>query len=293
MPDTPKGTPVVLLIVLSLIWGTSFILIKQGLLVFTPEELAALRVSAASLFLLPAAMFRIRQLKSRHFGKLLFVGLLGTFIPAFLFAIAQTRMDSSLAGILNTLTPIFTMLVGVILYQQRFRRMAVLGIVLGFGGTFMLMLSRSEGRVEGINVYALLILIACILYGSNLNFIKYKIADLSPLTITSVSLMLLGPLALTYLFGFTDFTQKFQTHEGAWKAFGFIVLLGMMSTAIATFLFNRLVKMSTPLYASSVTYFMPVVAVMWGVLDGERLYMGHYIGMVAIIAGVYLANRKK
>jgi drug/metabolite transporter (DMT)-like permease len=293
MPDTPKGTPVVLLIVLSLIWGTSFILIKQGLLVFNPEELAAIRVSAASLFLFPAAITKLRQLKSRHFGKLLVVGLMGTFIPAFLFSIAQTRMDSSLAGILNTLTPIFTMLVGVLLYQQRFRRMAVLGIVLGFGGTFMLMLARSEGRVEGINLYALLILIACVLYGSNLNFIKYKIADLSPLTITSVSLMLLGPLALTYLFGFTEFTQKFQTHAGAWKAFGYIILLGVMSTAIATFLFNRLVKISTPLYASSVTYFMPVVAVMWGVLDGERLYTGHYIGMIAIIAGVYLANRKK
>lgn len=280
------------MIVLSLIWGTSFILIKQGLKVFDPEELGALRVSAAALFMLPAALYRLKNLRVKHFGKLLLSGMMGIFIPAFLFAVAQTRMDSSVAGILNTLTPIFTMIIGAILFHQRFRAIAVFGIVLGFGGTFMLMLSRVGGKVEGINLYALLIVAACILYGVNLNFIKFKIADLSSLTITSVALLVIGPLALTYLFGFTGFTEKFSSHPGAWQAFGYIVLLGIMSTATATFLFNRLVKISTPLFASSVTYVMPIVAVMWGVLDGERLYAGHYIGMALIIGGVYLANRK-
>ncbi len=293
MSDNVKGTAVFLLIVLSLIWGTSFILIKQGLKVFAPDEVGALRVSAAALFLLPAALFKLRELKATHLPKLFLSGMMGIFIPAFLFAIAQTRMASSIAGILNTLTPIFTMIIGAMLFQQRFRVLAVVGIILGFAGTFMLMLSRSGGKVEGINLYALLIVVACILYGSNLNFIKFKIADVGSLAITSVSLLLIGPLAMLYLFFFTDFTVKFSTHEGAWPAFGYIVLLGMMSTAIATFLFNRLVKISTPLFASSVTYVMPIVAVMWGVLDGERLYLGHYIGMAAILGGVYLANRKK
>ncbi|MFN3839171.1 MAG: DMT family transporter [Cyclobacteriaceae bacterium] len=292
MGDSTRGTALFLLIVLSLIWGTSFILIKQGLKVFDPEEVGALRVSAAALFLLPAALNRLKNLRLKHFSKLLLSGMMGIFIPAFLFAVAQTRMDSSVAGILNTLTPIFTMIIGAMFFQQRFRPLAVFGIVLGFAGTFMLMLSRVGGRVEGINLYALLIVGACILYGSNLNFIKFKIADLSPMTITSVALLMLGPLSLGYLFGFTGFTEKFATHTGAWTAFGYTVLLGIMSTATATFLFNRLVKISTPLFASSVTYVMPIVAVMWGVLDGERLYPGHYIGMAAIIGGVYLANRK-
>ena len=292
MSDTHRGTAFLLLIVCTLIWGTSFILIKQGLKVFSPDELGALRVTAASLFLLPPALLKIGQLKTQHLGKLLLVGLMGIFIPAFLFAFAQTRMDSSIAGILNTLTPIFTMVIGAILFQQKFRGIAIVGIVHGFAGTFMLMLSRSGGKVEGINYYALLIVLACILYGTNLNFIKFKIAELDSLVITSVSLLLIGPMAAVYLLGFTDFLEKFSTHEGAWKAFGYIVLLGMMSTAIATFLFNRLVKISTPLFASSVTYLMPIVAVMWGVLDGERLYAGHYIGMAAVVGGVYLANRK-
>lgn len=292
MPDSAKGTALFLLIVLSLIWGTSFILIKQGLKVFDPEEVGAIRVSAAALFLLPAALYRLKNLRIKHFGKLFLSGMMGIFIPAFLFAVAQTHMDSSVAGILNTLTPIFTMIIGALLFQQKFRAIAIFGTVLGFAGTFMLMLSRVGGKVEGINLYALLIVVACILYGSNLNFIKFKIADLSPMTITSVALLMLGPLSLIYLFGFTGFTGKFSMHEGAWMAFGYTVLLGIMSTATATFLFNRLVKISTPLFASSVTYVMPIVAVIWGVLDGERLYLGHYIGMVAIIGGVYLANRK-
>jgi drug/metabolite transporter (DMT)-like permease len=292
MPDNNRGTALILLVICTLIWGTSFILIKQGLKVFAPDEVGAIRVTAAALFLLPAALVKFKELKSKHTSRLLLVGLIGTFIPAFLFAIAQTRLDSSVAGILNTLTPIFTMLIGVLFYQQRFRAFAIVGIILGFAGTFLLMLSRSGGKVEGINLYALLIVVACLLYGSNLNFIKFKIADLSSLTITSVSISMLGPLGLIYLFGFTSFTEKFYNNPEAWKAFGYIVLLGMMSTAIATFLFNRLVKISTPLFASSVTYFMPIVAVMWGVLDGERLYAGHYIGMAAIIGGVYLANRK-
>jgi drug/metabolite transporter (DMT)-like permease len=292
MPDTTRGTAILLLIVCTLIWGTSFILIKLGLKAFSPDEVAALRVTAASVLLLPAAIIKMRNLKSRHFGKLLLIGLMGTFIPAFLFAYAQTRMDSSVAGILNTLTPIFTMIFGVMFYQQRFRAIAIVGILLGFAGTFMLMLSRSGGRIEGVNLYAILIVVACMLYGSNLNFIKFKIADISSLTITSVSIMMIGPLALIYLLGFTSMADKLQHQEGAWNAFGYVVLLGMMSTAIATFLFNRLVKISTPLFASSVTYFMPLVAVMWGMLDGERLYTGHYIGMAAIIGGVYLANRR-
>jgi drug/metabolite transporter (DMT)-like permease len=293
MPEKSKGTAIVLLIVLALIWGTSFILIKQGLKVFTPAEVGALRVSAAALFLLPAAVLKLRGLKIKHLGKLMLAGLMGIFIPAFLFAIAQTRMDSSLAGILNTLTPLFTMLIGAMLFQQRFRSMAIVGIVLGFAGTFMIMLSRSGGKIEGINLYALLVILACVLYGMNLNFIKFKIADLGSLTITSVSLLMIGPLALIYLFGFTNYVDTLSTQPGAWKATGYIVLLGMMSTAVATYLFNKVVKISTPLFASSVTYIIPIVAVMWGVLDGERLYTGHYIGMVAIIAGVYLANRKK
>lgn len=292
MQESNRGNAIVLLIILTLIWGTSFILIKLGLKVFAPNEVGALRVTAAGLFLLPAALVRIKELTKDHYWKLFLSGMMGIFIPAFLFATAQTRMDSSVAGMLNTLTPIFTLIVGSVIFKIKFRTLAVIGIMLGFVGAIVLMFARSGGELGSINVFALLIVIACIFYASNLNFIKYKITDLNALTITSTSVLLISPLAIVYLLAFTDFTTKLNTVEGAWKACGFVVLLGVMSTAIATFLFNRLVKISTPLFASSVTYLMPIVAVGWGLLDGESLGLGHFIGMAAVIAGVYLANRK-
>lgn len=292
MQESNRGTAVFLLIILTLIWGTSFILIKQGLKVFAPNEVGALRVTAAGLFLLIPAVMRIKEIAKENYWKLFLSGMMGIFIPSFLFATAQTRMDSSVAGMLNTLTPIFTLMIGAIIFKQKFKNLAVVGILLGFVGAIVLMFARSGGELGALNVFALLIVIACIFYACNLNFIKYKITDLNALTITSVSVLFISPLAIIYLLGFTEFTTKLTTIDGAWKACGFVVLLGVMSTAIATFLFNRLVKISTPIFASSVTYLMPIVAVGWGLLDGEVLGLGHFIGMGAVITGVYLANRK-
>lgn len=284
--------PVILLIVLALIWGTSFILIKKGLVVFSASEVAALRVTAASIFLLPIALTQLQGLTLKDYAKLMASGLMGIFIPSFLFSFAQMHMASSIAGIMNSLTPIWTMLIGAVLFGHRFTGYTILGTLIGFGGTLLLMMAKSEGLTAGINGYALLVVAATLLYGSNLNFIKYKIEHIRSITITSVSVLLIAPFALIYLLFFTEFVPKLTTHEGAFKAFGFVALLGLMSTAFAVVLFNRLVKTHSPLFASSVTYLIPIVAVMWGVLDGEQLYPGHYIGMILIIAGVYLANRK-
>jgi drug/metabolite transporter (DMT)-like permease len=285
-------TPLGILLLLALIWGTSFILIKQGLKVFAPAELGALRVTAAFLFLLPIGISKFKDLKLGDHYKLFASGMMGIFIPSFLFALAQTKLDSSIAGILNTLSPLFTMLMGALFFHQRFKGLAIVGMIVGMGGTMLLMLSRSGGAISGINYFALLVVLACALYGTNLNWIKAKLLHLGSLTITSVGLLFIGPLAAVYLFGFSDFTTKMQAAQGAWTALGFVILLGFMSTAIATVLFNKLVKLSTPLYASSVTYIMPIVSVGWGVLDGEQLFIGHFVGMAFIIGGVWLANRK-
>ena len=292
MSQNKNGLALLLLLTLSLIWGTSFILIKQGLKVFSPDMLGALRVTAAAIFLLPLALPRLKELKPGDHFKLLMSGLMGIFIPAFLFAFAQTKLNSSLAGILNTLSPLWTMIIGAMFFTQRFRGYAIIGIIISFFGAVLLALSRSGGTITGFNVYALLIVAACALYGANLNWVKFKIHDLGSITITSVSLLFIGPLAALYLFFATDFTVVLTTNPGAWKAFGFIVLLALMSTAIAGLLFNKLLRISSPLYTSSVTYIMPIVAVVWGVIDGEQLLLGHFIGMAAILGGVYLANRK-
>jgi drug/metabolite transporter (DMT)-like permease len=287
-----KFFPVAVLILLSMIWGTSFILIKQGLKVFGPDEVGALRVSAAAIFLLPYALVRLGEVNRKDLFKLFVAGIMGTFIPAFLFATAQTRLDSSIAGILNTLSPLFTMLMGAILFKQHFRGFAVFGMLIGLAGSVVLVMAGKESVFTGFNMYALLVVFACVLYGTNLNFIKFKIHNLNALTITSIAMMLIGPLALIYLLGFSDFVLHMKTIEGSWSAFGYIVLLGIMSTAIATSLFTILVKITSPFFASSVTYLMPVVSVMWGMWDGEALVFMHFIGMALILGGVWVANRK-
>jgi drug/metabolite transporter (DMT)-like permease len=292
LPETSKGKAIFLLILLSLIWGTSFILMKRGLVVYSPGEVGSIRVIAAALFLLPVAFSRMKNLQGRQYGQLLLSGLLGIFFPAFLFATAQTRLESSVTGILNSLTPICTLLIGIFFFSQQFRSRSLLGIIIGLAGTIVLIFANYGGEVGGLNLFAFLVIIACVLYAINLNFIKYRITDLPALTITSVSIMLIAPLAVLYLFGFTEFTTKVQAAPGAWEALGYLVFLGIMSTSVATFIFNHLVKISTPLFTSSVTYLIPIVAVMWGLLDGEQLLIGHFIGMVAIITGVYLANKK-
>ncbi len=292
MSDNSRFTAIFLLIILALIWGTSFILMKRGLVVFAPDEVGALRVTSACLVLLPFAFSRLKELPKEQYWKPFASGMMGIFIPAFLFAIAQTRMESSIAGVMNSLTPIFTLIIGIILFDQKFKPLAAFGFLLGLIGTVLLIMARSGGQLGGVNYYAFLIVIACIFYGCNVNFLKFQLSGLGSMTITSLALLFIGPLAIIYLFGFTEFVTKLTEVPGAWKACGYVVLLGIMSTSVATLLFTRLIKISSPIFASSVTYIIPIVAVMWGVLDGEHLYAGHYIGMATIIGGVYLANRK-
>jgi drug/metabolite transporter (DMT)-like permease len=293
MSEQNRGQAIFLLLILSVIWGTSFILMKRGLVVFAPDEVGAIRVTAACLFLLPFALTKIREVPKVEYWKLFASGMMGIFIPAFLFATAQTRIDSSVAGIMNSLTPIFTLIIGAILFNQKIKTVSIVGFLLSLGGTVVLILSRTGGHLGGFNFYAVLIIIACVFYGCNVNFVKYKVpSSFGSMTITSVAVLFIGPLAIVYLLVFTDFTTKLVEVPGAWTAFGYIVFLGVMSTAIATLLFTRLIKISSPIFASSVTYIMPIVAVMWGVLDGEQLLVGHYVGMAAVIGGVYLANRK-
>ncbi|MCE7992791.1 MAG: DMT family transporter [Roseivirga sp.] len=282
-----------LLVILSLIWGSSFILIKRGLEVFTAGEVGALRILAACIFLLPVSLPKLSKLSVPHMKLLFFIGLLGSFIPAFLFAIGQTRLDSGITGVLNGLTPIFVLIMGVIFYKQKATRDKILGLIMAFVGTAVLLLAGSGGDLSQLNYYALFIVLATICYGANLNIIKFHLADLNPVVITSVSILFVGPLAAIYLFTSTDFSVTLTSVDGAWRALGFISLLGVMGTAIALILFNKLVQLTTPIFTSTVTYFIPIVAIVWGLIDGEVLITGQILGIAAIFAGVFITNRKK
>lgn len=278
------------LILLSLIWGSSFILIKKSLLIYSPVEVGALRIVTAGLFLAPVAVRRLAKLTRSNWRTLLIVGFVGSFGPAFLFALAQTRLQSGLTGVLNALTPLFTILIGSYFFGTKVTGKNATGIAIGFAGTVTLI--TAGNGISGFNFYALFVVLATVMYGSNLNIIKAYLGGLKPLTITSVSLLMVLPLALIILAAYTDFSTKIIYQEGAWPALGYVSLLGVMGTAVALILFNKMVQISTPLFSSSVTYIIPIVAVVWGLADGEQLMLLHVLSMALIIAGVFIANRK-
>ena len=283
----------VLLFVLALIWGSSFILIKKGLVGLSPYELGSLRIVAAALFLLPSAIKRFSSVDRKSYPFLISVGLLGSLVPSFLFGIAQTRIESSITGVINGLTPIFTILVGLFIYKVKQEPKVFLGILVGFIGTAVLISAGKGMALSGINVYALLIVLATICYGTNLNFVKFHLGHLHPITVTSVSLIFVGPAAAIHLFGFTDFLPKLLSVEGVVLPTFYVAILGIFGTAIALIIFNKVLQITDALFASSVTYLIPIVAVIWGVLDGESLYFMHYIGMFAVGIGVYIANSNR
>lgn len=283
-----------ILVVLALVWGTSFILIKRGLEVYSAGEVGALRILAACIFLMPLSLPKLKKLSNRNLKMLLGIGMLGSFFPAFLFALGQTRLDSGITGVMNGLTPIFVLLIGATLFKQKFEKTKYIGVALAFVGTAILLTAGSnQGGLSGFNYYAIFIVIATMCYGANLNIIKYYLADLNAIVITSVSILLVGPFAAVYLLIGTDFTTTVTTAPGAMEALGYVSLLGIMSTGIALILFNRLVQITTPIFSSMVTYLIPIVALTWGILDGETLVIGQIGGIVAILAGVFITNRKK
>jgi len=286
-----------LLVVLSLIWGTSFILMKKGLVVFSALELGAARVSVAAALLLPFALREIGRVDRTRLKWLALSGTVGTLIPAFLFAYAETRLASGLAGVLNALTAVFALLVGALLFGQRLTGLRVLGIGLGLVGTVVLMLlggSGDAGPASGGSAwYGLYIVAATIGYGLSVNVIKHRLHALTPVAVTSLLLLIIGGPALAYLLLGTGFVHKLATVPGAWPAFGYIALLATMSTAVATVLFNMLIQRSTTLFASSSTYLIPIVALAWGALDGEAFNLWHAAGMGIILAGVFIIHRAR
>jgi drug/metabolite transporter (DMT)-like permease len=281
-----------LVIILALIWGTSFILIKKGLVVFSSDEVGAWRISIACFTLLPFAISHLKKAEPRQWKFLIGSGILGNLLPAFLFAYAETRLASGLAGVLNSLTALFTLLVGAIFFHQAITWMRILGILIGIAGTSILIFTGNGNPDLDNTFYGLYIVLATICYGGSVNIIKHKLQGMKPLVMSSLALLTVGPFAFVYLLT-TDAFVKLQYTPGAWEALMYIAILAVFSTAVGLILFNKLIHISTTLFASSTTYLIPIVALMWGVLDGEAINLGHYIGMIIILAGVFIVNRAR
>ena len=282
-----------LLIILAIIWGSSFILIKKGLDVYPPEQLGSLRMVIAFLSLVIFVLPHFPKLTKNDWKWVFIAGMLGNFIPAYLFAVAETGLDSSITGVVNALVPLFVILWGFMLFGQHVNRRQTLGIIVAFGGVLALTFIRSGGTLAQLNFYVLWVVLATVCYGLNVNIIKYKLGHLPPVLLTGFAFVSIAPFAIIHLFGFTDFVELTLTVDKAWLSLSYIAILAVVGTALALVLFNKLIQLTTPIFTSMVTYLIPIVAIIWGVLDGELISSWEYITMLIIIAGVYIVNNKK
>ncbi len=278
------------LALLALTWGSSYILIKKGLVAFSPEQLASLRISISALAFLPFFLTRFNKIHWKRWGYLIVVGLSGSGIPAFLFAIAQTKLSSSLTGVLSSLTPLFTLAIGVLAFGVSFVSSKAIGVLLGLAGAISLIFFGDEGGISESIGCGILVILACACYALSSNTVKTYLQDMSAITISSVSFTIIGFPAVIYLF-FTDFVEVLSYKEHAWASLGYVTILSIAGTVIASILFYRLVQMTDAVFASTVSYLIPIIALLWGIVDGELITIYHLLGMGLILFGVYISRK--
>ncbi|MFV8341833.1 DMT family transporter [Flavobacterium sp. XS2P39] len=278
------------LIVLALVWGSSFILIKKGLVGLTALQLGSLRIIFAAIFLLLIGFKSLANIPKEKWKYIAMTSVFGTFIPAYLFAIAQTEIDSSVSSILNSLTPLNTLVLGGLAFGLQFRRNQIFGVLIGLIGSVLLILNGAIHHPEQNYYYAVLVLIASVCYAVNVNLLKKYLHDLSPLSITTgnFAFLLLPTISILFFSGFFDVIHVDKVQHSVL----FIMILGVVGTGIANILFFKLIQMSSPVFATSVTYLIPVVAFFWGLLDNEMLTTVQFFGAFIILIGVYLSAKK-
>ncbi|HDZ05232.1 hypothetical protein LCGC14_0068730 [marine sediment metagenome] len=280
------------LVILSFIWGSSFILIKRSLIGYTPLQVGGLRIVFASVLLFILGFRSLKTLSKTDWKWIGIAGLCSSFFPPFFFALAQTEISSGITSILNSVAPLFTTLVGIALFGLMLKSRQVLGVFIGLFGTVVLIAAGMENNVNQNYWYALFIIFAALGYAFNINIIKKYLSHLSPLAVTTASFGVAFFPAL-FILMYTGVFQQFVNDSAMHQAVWYIMALAFLGTALANILFNKLIKLSSPVFAASVTYLIPLVAVLLGFLDGENISLIQLLGGLIILFGVWLVNRKK
>ena len=289
-------TPWFIFIGLALIWGSSFILMKRALESFSYSQIGALRVSIAAIFMIIIGIKKFKYFRKKDLIPLLIVGFLGNAIPYVLFPLAVNHLDSGVVGIVNSLVPLFTVLIGGWFFGQKAGKTQWQGVTVGLLGAALLILPMNSilngaFEIEGDLAYGLYGVLATMMYGTSVNTLKMQLPHLKALTVTTLSLASVAPFTIAYSLS-SSFFDVFSSDPNAWTNFGYICILGILGSALAVIFFNRLIQMTSALFSSSVTYAIPVVAVIWGIWDGEHIIWNHLAGLVVIITGIYLINKK-
>jgi drug/metabolite transporter (DMT)-like permease len=276
-------------ILLCFIWGSSFILMKvsnQGLGAY---EIAALRIFSAGLVFIPFAFFHISKVPRKKIGLLIVTGIFGNLLPAFCFAIAILKIDSSLAGILNSLTPICVVIIGVLVFRDKIKAQKIIGVLIGFAGLCLLTVTQKNISINNWG-YAALVLVGTVSYGINVNLVSHYLKEIKPIHIATISLAFMSIPAGLVLWQQGFFKLDFTDSTVQWAVFN-STLLGLVASAFATVLFYVLVQKASGLFASLVTYGIPFVALFWGFIDGESITPTGIVSLAIILFGVFLANR--
>ena len=280
-----------LLIMLGSVWGSSFILMQLGLKGVNSIQLGALRILFAGVFLLLIGFKHIAKIPSYKWKYIALTSLCGTFLPAFLFAIALKHIDGSISSILNSLTPLNTLLIGLLIFGLSVQRRQIFGVLLGFIGCVLLIVFGDSDNTTQNYMYAILIAVASLFYGLNVNLIKNYLSDLKPLTISvgNFTIMFIPALIILYNTGFFEIVSNIETQ----RALSFIAILGVIGTGLSNILFFKLIQISSPVFASSTTYIIPVVAFILGfIFMGETLNIIQAFGVLIVLLGVYFSSRK-
>jgi len=279
-----------LLIGLGIVWGSAYFLMSKSLEVFSSTQVASLRMVIAFVMFLPIFLLRFKDVpwKKTHF--LIVVGALGSGMPAILFAIAQTKLTSSITGVLASTTPLFTLLVGMMFFSTPYIRNKALGVLLGLLGVVLIVLLGKESVIGGEMLFAILPTLATICYAFSTNTIKSKLQQVHPLTLSSSAYVIIGPIMVILLLQ-SGFVEVMQTHDRAWEGFGYVVTLSLSATVICSVFYFALIQMTSAVFASMVAYLIPVVATIIGMIRGEPITFVHVLGLVLILSGVYLSRR--
>ncbi|MEM0519614.1 DMT family transporter [Aequorivita flava] len=281
-----------LLIIIAVTWGSSFILIKKSLLVFSPFQIGAFRVAISGILLAFIGLPALRKMPSKTLFWIALTGFFGNFIPMYLFPIAQTRVSSALAGILDSLVPVFVLVFGFFLFGIKSKWLQILGALIGFVGAGILMYFSETTSEESKLGYALLVVLATACYAVAALIIKAKLQHIPSMKLSgAVFTIWMVPSLLILIF--SGFFSDFQPNTETWEALGYLSILTILGTTIAIILYYKLIQNTSPVFASTVTYLLPLVAVVWGLLDGEKFSLWYVIGGLLILWGIYLIREKK
>jgi drug/metabolite transporter (DMT)-like permease len=290
MTVMPKSqpNPYITLGLLAIIWGSSFILMKEGLKFYSSYQIAAMRISFSGLALIPFVNWKKLDIKRSDYKYFIISGFLGSAIPAFLFPLAQTRISSSLAGAINGLTPLFALIVGVIFIGVKFSRLKAFGVIFGLVGAVFLIIGQD---IQFEFSHVMMAIVATLCYGINVNIIKQKLDSYPPLLVAALPLAIISIAGFAVL-GYLGLNINVNDMQFIYS-FSATLLLAFIGTSISLIMFNRLIQQTNTVFATSVTYLIPIVALFWGLFDHEQILYNHFIGLVFILGAIWMIRKDK